>query len=106
MITITLYKHQGQYQGFQSQGHADYAEEGYDIICAGVSALTVNAVNSIEHFTQDAIAVREDDGYVELILEGTCSKETSLLLDSMVLGLENIRETYGRKYLKIVLKEV
>lgn len=106
MITITLYKHQNQYQGFVSRGHAGYAEEGYDIICAAVSVLTVNAINSIERFTDDAIAVRSDEGYVELILEGNVSRETTLLLDSMVLGLQDIRETYGKKYLRIVSKEV
>ena len=106
MITITLYKHQNQYQGFISHGHAGYAEEGYDIICAAVSVLTVNTINSIEQFTDDAIAVRSDDGYVELILEGEVSKEPTLLLDSMVLGLHDIRETYGKKYLRIVSKEV
>ena len=106
MITITLYKHQNQYQGFVSRGHAGYAEEGYDIICAAVSVLTVNAINSIEQFTGDTIAVRSDEGYVELILEGDVSRETTLLLDSMVLGLQDIRETYGKKYLRIVSKEV
>ena len=106
MITITIYKHQDQYRGFISRGHAGYAEAGYDIICAAVSVLTVNTINSIEQFTDDTIAVRSDDGYVELILEGQVSKETTLLLDSMVLGLNDIRETYGKKYLRIVSKEV
>ena len=93
MITITVFKHQDQYRGFRSSGHAGYAEEGSDIICAAVSALTVNAINSIE-------------GYLELRLEGTCSKESSLLLDSLVLGLESIQESYGKKYIKIATKEV
>lgn len=106
MITITVLKHQGQYRGFRSQGHAGYAEDGYDIICAAVSVLTVNAVNSIDTFTEDVIVVRQEDGYLELTFEGTCSKEASLLLDSMVLGLKDIRESYGNNYLKIAAKEV
>ncbi len=106
MITITIHKHQGQYRGFISQGHAGYAEEGYDIICSAVSVLTVNAINSIDYFTNDPIAIQTDDGYVELILEGECSKETTLLLDSMVLGLKDIRETYGKEYIHIAFKEV
>ena len=105
MITITVFKHQGRYEGFQCAGHAEYADEN-DIICAAVSALTVNAINSIESFTEDAMAVRQDDGYLELILEGTCSKETSLLLDSMVLGLKDIQKSYGKKYIRISTKEV
>ena len=106
MITITVFKHQDQYCGFRSCGHAGYAKEGSDIICAAVSVLTVNAINSIDTLTEDAFDVRQDEGYLELILEGTCSKETSLLLDSLVLGLESIQESYGKKYIKIATKEV
>ena len=106
MITVTVFKHQNQYCGFRSCGHAGYADEGSDIICAAVSALTVNAINSIDTFTGDETEVRQDEGYLELILKGTCSKESSLLLDSLVLGLESIQESYGKKYIKIATKEV
>ena len=54
MITVIVYQRSdGEYIGFETSGHADYADEGYDIICAAVSALTVNAVNSVETFTED-----------------------------------------------------
>ena len=106
MITVTIYKKSNQYLGFDINGHAGYAEEGSDIICAAVSALTVNAINSIDELTDDAADVRQDEGYLELRLEGTCSKESSLLLDSLVLGLESIQESYGKKYIKIATKEV
>ena len=57
MIKITVYSRQDQYTGFRSEGHAGYAEEGYDIICAAVSVLSVNLVNSIEEFTEDGMDV-------------------------------------------------
>ncbi len=54
MITVIVYQRSdGEYIGFETSGHAGYADEGYDIICAAVSALTVNAVNSVETFTED-----------------------------------------------------
>ena len=107
MITITVFKHQDQYHGFRSCGHAGYAEEGSDIICAAVSVLHSERRSiPLMTLTEDAFDVRQDEGYLELILEGTCSKETSLLLDSLVLGLESIQESYGKKYIKIATKEV
>ena len=40
MITVKIYKNQEEeYVGFQTDGHAEYAEDGYDIICASVSIL-------------------------------------------------------------------
>ncbi len=35
------------------EGHAGYADEGEDIICAAVSALALNFFNSVETFTED-----------------------------------------------------
>jgi len=106
MITVEIHKTGGQYSGFLSIGHADYAEEGFDIICAAVSVLTVNTINSIEKFTDDAFAVRQDDGLVELVLEGNVSEKTALLLDAMILGIQEIRNNYGNEYIELRFKEV
>ncbi len=105
MITVEIRKSGEEYTGFSSKGHAGYAEEGFDIICAAVSALTVNTINSIERFTEDAFKAEAADGMVRWkFTELPVSKETTLLMDSLVLGLENIQETYGKKYIKIVKK--
>lgn len=105
MITIEIRKSEKGYVGFSSKGHAGYAEEGYDIICSAVSALTVNTINSIEKFTEDAFKAEAADGMVRWkFTELPISKEAELLMDSLVLGLEYIQESYGKKYIKIVKK--
>jgi len=106
MITIEIHKIENQYSGFLSSAHAGYADDGYDIICAAVSVLTVNTINSIETFTGDPFSVRQEDGLVELVLEGTVSEKTSLLLDSMILGLQEIQNSYGNEYIELIFKEV
>ncbi len=105
MITVTIYKHSGQYRGFWCEGHAGYGEEGQDIVCAAVSVLTVNTVNSIEAFTEDPLSGQEKDGFVSCKLTGSVSKETALLMDSMVLGLTDIERNYDN-YMQIRFKEV
>ena len=89
-----------------SKGHAEYAEEGQDIICAAVSVLMVNTANSIETLTEDGFTCEEDDGYVAIAIEEEASESAYLLMESLRLGLESIRETYGDAYLDIVTKEV
>ena len=106
MITVTIHRSNDSYAGFKVVGHAGYAEEGYDIICAAVSVLVVNAVNSIETFTDDKFAAREDHGLVELILEGSVSDKTTLLLDSMILGLRDIQTQYGNEFIRLKIEEV
>ena len=107
MITVEIRKSNGEYVGFSSKGHAGYAEEGYDIICAAVSVLTVNTINSIEKFTDDAFKAEAADGMVRWkFTELPLSKEAKLLMDSLVLGLEDIQENNRKKYIKIIEKSL
>ena len=49
MIQITIFQDsEHKASGIELNGHAGYGEEGYDIVCAAVSALALNTVNSIE----------------------------------------------------------
>ena len=47
MIDVTLFQNDsGDYVGFRMTGHAEYAEYGSDIVCAAVSVLVINTINS------------------------------------------------------------
>ena len=61
---------------FLVTGHAGYAKYGKDIVCAAVSVLAQNTVNSIEHFTQDSFTadVDEENGGLYLKMEPGYSK--------------------------------
>ena len=62
MIKVTIYQSsEGEILGFAIQGHAGYAESGSDIVCAAVSVLAQNTVNSIEQFTQDGFSADVDE---------------------------------------------
>ena len=106
MIKITVFKDDKGFTGFTSQGHAGYAEEGYDIICAAVSVLTVNTINSIESFTSDTFHVKQKDGCIECRFDGVLSKDSVLLMKSMILGLQEIEKDYGNEYIRLIFKEV
>ena len=43
--------------GFQTAGHAGYADAGQDIVCAAASVLVINTMNAIEQFTEDDVQV-------------------------------------------------
>jgi uncharacterized protein YsxB (DUF464 family) len=48
MTTITFYKANGFYYGFEEQGHTGFDESGYDIICSALSSMTMLLINAIE----------------------------------------------------------
>ena len=96
MIDVRLFKTEaGGIYGFEIKNH------GKKTVCAAVSALALNAVNGIEAFTEDEFTCDADKsgGYLKfehpLIKSGGTSKDASLLLNSMALGLYAIRAEYG-----------
>ena len=112
MITITFFAKEIEQNvkvnlesvtGFCSEGHAGYARHGKDIVCAAVSALVMNTMNSIHSFTSDVFDYKEDEkkGMIDFRIVSEPSPETKLLLKSLILGLQGIQEEYGEKYLRI-----
>ncbi len=103
MISVSITKTGDAYSGFTCSGHAGYAEEGLDIICAAVSALTINTVNSLEQLTDDGLTAEqsEDGGYMKVEVECPLSTEAKVLMQSLVLGLTMIEQTYGNRFLKV-----
>lgn len=109
MITITIYQNQAkQYVGFHCIGHAEYAEPGEDIVCAGVSTLVINTLNAIETFTQESFDAETDrtSGLIDIHFHQPAGHDAQLLLDTMVLGLQDIQNNYGTDYSFITFKEV
>ncbi len=105
MIEITLRKSEtGIYNGFLVSGHAGFDEYGKDIVCAAVSVMVINTINSIETFTKDAFKteIEEKSGRIEFQMVSEVSKESELLLKSLVLGLQGIAEQYGNQYIKLI----
>ena len=108
MITIKVRRTGEHCTGFTCSGHAGYAQEGYDIVCAGVSALAVSAANGIEAFTQDAVTIEGgDDGYLKCLLGDPqeASEGALAILDTFALGLDMILQNYGDDFLQIQVQE-
>lgn len=110
MIKIAVYQNEkGSCVGFSALGHAGMSAEGQDIVCAAVSVLVINTVNAIEKFADDRTSLVSDDleGLIEYKILGKPTKEASLLLDTMILGLQEIAddENYD-EYIDLKFKEV
>ncbi len=98
----------GEYAGFNCQGHAEFARKGKDIVCAALSILTINTINSLEKLTHEKMEVEEDEkaGIISCSFKGSISDESKLLVDSYVLGCQGVFQSYGNKYVELEFKEV
>ena len=109
MTTVTIYKsNEDVYKGFTCKGHAGYSVFGKDIICASISILVINTINSLEELAGQAMTVKDDEttGYIDCRFTQECNEKSKLLIDSMILGLSQIKEQYGTKYIDVKIKEV
>ena len=110
MTQITFYKTSaGEFKGFTCDGHAGYAGYGKDIVCASISVLVINTINSLEQITGEQMYVEsdEDSGIIRCKFVNQPLKETSrALMDSLVLGLSQIEKQYGKNYCKLTFEEV
>ena len=105
MIQISIYTNEkSMITGFCCEGHAGFAKRGQDIVCAAVSTLVFNTMNSIEQFTSDTYSYKEDEksGRIEFKIISEVSDRSELLLASFALGVQTIAEQYGNKYVRIV----
>lgn len=79
--------------GIIIKGHANYAEPGKDIVCAAISVLVQNLIQSIEELTQDTIQYVMSPGTVDIKF-GNLSEQAQLLVDSFFIGVCSIAEQY------------
>lgn len=99
---------EGRPSGFSTAGHAGYAEAGEDIVCAAVSVLVLNTVNSVEQLTENGFRAEQNQetGEIDFRFSEIPDSSGELLLRSMILGLEQIQEEYGAEYLRLQFEEV
>ena len=98
----------GEYKGFNCIGHSGYADAGEDIVCAAISVLVINTINSLDVLADEELKVvtDEDAGLIDCRFTKSINDKSRLLLDSMILGLREIRKQYGKTYIELTFEEV
>lgn len=73
----------------KAEGHSGYAEEGFDIVCAGISALLIAFARAVG-CKLIAERIRSGDFFVEC----RRTKKTRHALEMLILGLKFIQDSY------------
>lgn len=99
----------GMIQSFTMSGHADFSNHGEDIVCAGASAVSFGAVNSVIKLTGVQPDIEMGDGgflrcTVPDDLPSAVQEKVQLILESMIVSLQTIEQEYG-KHIKITFKQ-
>ncbi len=95
MTTVRFLEASGKLYGFEAFGHAGYAPEGEDIVCAAVSALTQTTLLGLGEVLKIPVewSADEDAGALRAFVKES-NEGTELLLRTLEKGLQNISEQY------------
>ncbi|MDO5754731.1 MAG: ribosomal-processing cysteine protease Prp [Tissierellia bacterium] len=106
MIDVEIKKTNTVIREMIIHNHAEFDIYGRDIVCAAVSALTLNTINTITHLLKYPLNydMDEEQAVIQIHHDGI-SKDVNLILASLELGLQNIREVYPN-HIGIHYKEV
>ena len=111
MTKVTIYKNvKNECVGFQVCEHAGYAEEGSDIVCAGISALVITTENALCQLLKLSPTERGgEDGFLEVLLPEKMTEaqmhDAQLLMNTLHIGLENIAQAYP-DYVRLTVRKV
>lgn len=101
MIRVKVYRRDEDHKisSFVVEGHAEFAQSGKDIVCAGVSTVTVGTVNAIEALLGVTLQTSMNLGLLSVSIpdefEHELSAKLQLLLESMLVMLRSIEDSYG-----------
>jgi uncharacterized protein len=108
MIIACFIKKQKKIVAFNIEGHAEYAEEGSDIVCSAVSAVSIGTANGIEEILKIKPRCYMEDGYLNLSLQNNTFDEiekSQVLLETMLLSFNNLQDNYS-DYINVIVEEV
>lgn len=104
MINAKIYRDkEGNIVRYSFSGHADYDEYGFDVVCAGVSALTQTVLISLVEVCnikeEDLLySIDNETGFLDVCLpkniEAYKLGQAQILLKSLVVGINSIIENY------------
>lgn len=106
MIRVTVFRSNRQITGFEISGHADSGPYGYDLVCAGVSAVSFGTVNAVIELCGIELDIQQgaEGGYLHVDvpnnLETILLEKTQLLFEGMIVSLQSIADEYS-SFMKI-----
>ena len=101
MTRVRLYHdRRGRLSGFSLIGHAGAAPAGEDIVCAGLSAIAITAVNALGSVARITVHPHTGEGYLSVRLPGRLTgrqrRTARIILQVARQGFYDITHAYPR----------
>lgn len=71
MTKVVFFRSGGTFYGFREQGHTGYGEEGDDVLCAALSAMSMLIINSINVVFDGELDYTVNEGATEIVVQSS-----------------------------------
>jgi uncharacterized protein YsxB (DUF464 family) len=108
MITAIFTKNGNNIVSVNLSGHADYVDEGYDMVCSAVSAVSLTIANGITEVLHIKPSIALEDGFLSMDFKSLSLEDIDkcqILLETMLIGMNSIETNYG-DYIRVEIEEV
>lgn len=96
---------QGKVETLLAEGHAGYAEMGQDLVCAGVSCITIGTNNALDELAPGTFQTETREGFLKIRILNPEDPKAQLILRTAWIQLQTIAESYP-EFIKLKKQEV
>ena len=101
MISIEVKKKNDNINYIKISGHAEYAEEGFDIVCASVSCIAITTVNALISIDEECVVYSEAEGLLEI---GIIKHDE--IIDKLIINMINLLQNLSEDYKEYVKSKI
>ncbi len=104
MVKIEVGKIANRIKKIEIKGHAGFADKGNDIVCAGISSISVGLLNAVDELTDQSCDIVCDDNYIRIVVLND-DDVIQTILSVGLIQLKTIEDQFPQN-LKIKITEV
>ena len=94
MIKVLIKREENKFVSLEVKGHANSAENGKDLVCAGVSAVINGGLNNLQELKK--FDIKSSDGYAYVEAKEAISSHDEVVIETIITGLKTIEESYSQ----------
>lgn len=103
MIDVTLKTKNDNVVGFNISGHADFDQEGSDIVCSAVTILAYSALNTLDQYVDSIEFVDENE--VMSLYSNEHNDQIDIIFTYFETGIQTLLGNYN-EYINLHYEEV
>ncbi len=93
MIKVSYQSDQECYSYLKVEGHAEFADEGQDLICAAVSSIIYGLMNALDEYEEE-VEIHDNEDDIEIRISGD-HQTVQDYLRLVMIQLKTIEYSYG-----------